>query len=312
MSETFPFRSLIKRLFIAAAALLAVIMASFISSRLAVDSLFRGIESNKATGLSAVTWDTRTMWSSGSGLLSSPLLQKSASGLGLISRNAELLTRSSSFENSVQQLHRTVAAHHGYLDKLLTQSRSGIGRVLAATLAVPSSDFDATLADLKKLGRVDAISESGEDTAVTVASAARHLAASQSALVRLQKLQRERKGELRDAVALEREISQANDAVAEAERQHDELVSKVDLSYIQLTLIEEYRAPLDAHFSEAAFHLRNALVGGFGSIFYSCSLFLAILFEFGLPILFWVAILFWPGRLAWRRFRPRSITHSQV
>jgi hypothetical protein len=304
MSENSPGRSFFKRLLIAATALLAVIMASFISSRMAVESLFRGIESNKATGLSAVAWDTSTMWNSGSGLFSPPLLQKSGPGPDRISRNAELVARSSSYDNSVQQLHRTVTAHHGYLDKLLTQSRSGVGRILAATVAVPSNDFDATLVDLKKLGHVDAISESGEDTAIKVASAARHLAAAQSAYARLQKLQLERKGELRDAVALEKEISQANDAVSEAERQHDELVSKVDLSYIQLTLMEEYRAPLETHFSEAAFHLRNALVEGFGAIFCSASLFLGLLFEFGLPILFWIALLFWPGRLVWRRFRP--------
>jgi hypothetical protein len=301
MSKNSPARSIFKRLLIAAAALLAVIISSFISSRIAVESLFRGIESNKATGLSAVTWDARSMWSSGGSM---PMVTYQISREGLISRNAEIVTRSSSYEDAVQQLHRTVTAHHGYLDKLLTQSRSGLGRVLAATLAVPSSDFDSTLADVKNLGHVDAISESGEDTAIKVASAARHLAAAQSAYARLQKLQRERKGELRDAAALEKEISQANDAVSEAERQHDELVSKVDLSYIQLTLMEEYRAPLETHFSETAFHLRNALVEGFGAIFYSASLFLGLLFEFGLPILFWIALLFWPGRLAWRRFRP--------
>jgi len=304
MSENSSLRSFFKRLLIAAAALIAVIMASFISSRLAVESLSRGIESNKATGLSAITWDTRSMWSTG-GL--PPASSYQFSREGLISRNAELFARSSSYDDSLQQLHLTVAAHHGYLDKLLTQSRSGVGRVLAATLAVPSSDFDAALADVKKLGHVDAISESGEDAAIKVASAARHLAASQSTLARLQKLQRERNGELRDAVALEKEISQANDSVTEAERQHDELVSRVDLSYIQLTLLEEYHAPLEGHFSEAAFYLRNSLVAGLGAIFHSISLFLGILFEFGLPILFWIAILFWPTRRAWRRLRPATV-----
>jgi hypothetical protein len=300
MSENSPAGSFLKRFLIAAAALLAIILASFTGYRVAVESLSRGVESSKSTGLSAVAWDTSLMSRS----FSPPLLQKGGPGPDRISRNAELVARSSSYDRSVQQLHAIVTVHHGYLDKLLTQSRSGLGRILAATVAVPSNDFDATLVDLKKLGHVDAISESGEDTAIKVASAARHLAAAQSSLARLQKLQRERKGELRDAVALEKEISQADDSVTEAERQHDELVSKVDLSYVQLTLMEEYRAPLETHFSEAAFHLRNALVEGFGAIFYSLSLFLGLAFEFGLPVLFWVVILFWPSRLAWRRFRP--------
>ena len=250
------------------------------------------------------------MWSSGPYSSYSPMLQKSyGNRQDLVARNAELFARSSSFDQSVQDLHRTVAAHHGFLDRLQTQSRTGVGRILAATLAVPSSDFDPTLADLKKLGRVEAVSEAGEDSAVELAISSRHLSAAQSALSRLQKLQRERKGELRDAVALEKEISQAADTVNEAQRQHDELLSRVDLSYIQLTLREEYRAPFETHFADAAFHLRNSLVEGFGVIFFSLSWFLGLLFEFGLPILFWVAILFFPGRLAWRRFRPAAATH---
>jgi hypothetical protein len=299
-----------KRLLIVAVALVAFTMASVIGARIAVESLFKGIASQRTTGLSAVAWDPSSMWSSGGSWTPEPF---PANRQGWISRNAELVVHSSSFEKSVQEIHHTVAAHHGYVDKLFTQSRSGVGRILAATLAVPSNDFDATLADLKKLGRVDAVRESGEDSAIKVASAARHLAAAQSTFSRLQKLQHERKGALRDAVALEKEITQANEALTEAKRQHDELVSKVDLSCIQLTLEEEYRAPLETHFSEAAVHLRNALVEGFRAIFYSLSLFLGVLFEFGLPLLFWLVLLFWPLRAGWQRFRhaPRTISATQ-
>jgi hypothetical protein len=301
---------IVKRLLIVAVALVASTMASVIGARIAVESLFKGIASSRATGLSAVAWGPSSMWSSGGNWTPEPF---PANRQGWISRNAEVAAHSSSFFKSVQELRHTVAAHHGYLDKLFTQSRSGVGRILAATLAVPSSDFDATLADVKKLGRVDAVSESGEDSAIKVAGAARLLAAAQSTLSRLQKLQQERKGELRGAVALEKEITLANEALSEAERKRDELVSKVDLSYIQLTLGEEYRAPLETHFSEATLHLRNALVEGFGAIFYSLSLFLGVLFEFGLPLLFWLVLLFWPLRAGWQRFRhtPRTISAAQ-
>jgi hypothetical protein len=57
------------------------------------------------------------------------------------------------------------------------------------------------------------------------------------------------------------------------------------------------------HFSEAAVNLPKALVEGFGAIFCTLSLFLGVLFEFGLPLLFWIALLFWPLRAGWRRFR---------
>jgi hypothetical protein len=220
-----------------------------------------------------------------------------------IARTASLLTRSSSFDASLAQLHQIVTVHQGFLEDLRTQSQSGSGRALAAALSVPSKEFDSTVADLKTLGHVEAISEAGEDSAVKLATAERHFAAAQTNLGRLQKLQRERKGELRDAVALEKDIAQANETVAEAQRQHENLVSTVAQAHIHFLLMEDYRAPLDANFAGSTLALRNSFVEGVSAIISSLALVLGVLFEFGLPLLFWAIILFWPLRALWRRFR---------
>ncbi len=200
-------------------------------------------------------------------------------------------------------LHQLVSVHQGYLEDLRTGSRSGFGRALCASVSVPSGDFEAALCDMKTLGRMEAIAEAGQDAAVRLATAARHLTAVQTNLSRLQKLQRERKGESRDAVALEKDIAQGNEAMVEAERQHASLASTVARAVIRITLIEDYRAPLQANLAEEFLQLRNSLVEGVGAIFSSVSLFLGVLFEFGLPLLFWAALLFVPGRLALRRHR---------
>ena len=188
-------------------------------------------------------------------------------------------------------------------EDLRTETRSGSGRALAATLSVPSKEFDTAIADLKTLGRTEAISEAGEDSAVKLATAERHLAGAQTNLSRLQKLQRERKGELRDAVALEKDIAHANETVAEAQRQHEILVSTVAQAHIRVTLIEDYRAPLETNLAGSSLALRNSFVEGVSAIFSSSALVLGVLFEFGLPLLFWAVVLFWPLRLVWRRFR---------
>jgi hypothetical protein len=91
--------------------------------------------------------------------------------------------------------------------------------------------------------------------------------------------------------------------MVEAERQHADLDSTVAQAVIRITLIEDYRAPLQANLAEEFLQLRNSLVEGVGAIFSSFSLFFGVLFEFGLPLLFWAALLFVPGRLAWRRYR---------
>ena len=137
-----------------------------------------------------------------------------------VSTSASLQLHTDSFDRSVEKLHGVVATHHGYLEDLRTESRSGNGRTLSASISVPSADFEVTLADLKTLGRIEAVSEAGEDSVVKLASAKRHLAAAQTNLSRLKKLERERKGELRDALALEKDIAQANEAGAPTRRAH--------------------------------------------------------------------------------------------
>jgi hypothetical protein len=269
--------------------------------RITMMEMFRGIESQKATGLSAVAqWDPLSMWSMGGAY---SLNRSNAVGESWIARSAELQVHSASFEPSVSALHGIVAGHHGYLEDLRTESRTGAGRALGATISVPTEEFDGTLLDLQKLGRVESVSQAGEDSAVKLATAKRRLDATKINFARLQKLQRERKGELRDAVALEKDIAKANETVAEAERQSDGLISTVAQAHIRVALFEDYRAPLQVSVAGALLQIRNSLVEGVGAIFSSLFSVLGILFGYGMPLLFWLALLFWPVRIAWRKFR---------
>jgi Domain of unknown function (DUF4349) len=295
-----------KRIFLSVASLIGFLLLFVIALRVTVTEMYRGggIESSRATGLSAVSnWDVQNMWSS------APMLQKSGNFSrgtpweSAVARTAALQSRSSSFDQSVAQLHQIVSAHQGYLEDLRTESQSGTGRALAATLSVPSKEFDETIADLKGVGRTEAVSQAGEDSAVKLATAERHFAAAQTNLARLQKLQRERKGELRDAVALEKDIAQANEAVAEAQRQQEALLSTVAQAHIRFTLMEDYRAPLETNLAGSSLALRNAFVEGVSAIFSPLALVLGVLLEFGLPLFFWGIILFWPLRAVWRRIR---------
>jgi hypothetical protein len=302
-----------KRILLSIAGLFVLTVIFNVAVRVVVRETYDGggIESSSRIPFTAgPSWDLRTMWGT------SPMLQKSGLSGGApwqssIARTASLLTRSSAFDASLAQLRQIVSAHLGFLEDLRTQSQSGSGRALAATLSVPSKEFDPTVADLKTLGRVEAISEVGEDSAVKLATAERHFAAAQTNLSRLQKLQRERKGELRDAVALEKDIAHANETVAEAQRQHESLVSTVAQAHIHLILMEDYRAPFEANFASSTLALRNSFVEGVSAIFSSLALVLGLLFEFGLPLLFWAIILFWPLRALWRRFR-RTSANSPV
>jgi hypothetical protein len=297
-------RSLPKRILLVIAGLVAFTLVFLIAVRLAVDGIYRGIAANKASGLSAI---------SSFSVDNASVYQKTSLGSEWISKSAALDMRTNAFEDSVRSLNRVVAAHHGYLEDLHRQSHSGYGRTLSASISVPSSDYETALADLKTLGRVESIAEEGEDSAVKLASASRHLAAAQTNLSRLQKLQRGRNGELRDAVALEKEIAQASDAVTEAERQNQNLLSTVAKASIRVSLTEDYRAPLQTNLAGLGLQLRNSFVEGLGSIFSSTATVVGVFFEYGLPLIFWGSLLFFPARIVWRRFRrvPAAIPVAQ-
>ncbi|MGH9746196.1 MAG: DUF4349 domain-containing protein [Candidatus Acidiferrales bacterium] len=290
--------SLLKRILLVTGGFILFALLFVVACRIAVLHTLDGISSSKATGLSG--WDVGTMWSGGA--ISGNTQMESGRW---ISRNADLQMHTDAFARGRTSIDQIATAHNGFLERLVTAIHSGRGRALSAVLSVPAAEFDATVADLKKLGRVESIEEAGEDSAVRLESTARNLEAAKTTLRRLQSLQHERRGQLHDALEVEKEIAQADLAVREAERQRDGLLSTVAQAHIQLTLLEDFRAPLEAGFAGALLSLRNSMVEGVSAIFSSLVVVFGALLEYGLPIGFWCVALFWPARLAWQRVRAR-------
>jgi Domain of unknown function (DUF4349) len=300
VTEAITRRSLTRRILFVTGGFIAFTLLFVIACRIAVLQLFRGIESSRASGLSSV-WNVGSMWADGS--FSSAAQTETGKW---ISRNAELRIHTDSFEHGRTNINQIAAAHHGFLEHLVTESHSGRGRALSAVLSVPAAEFDVTLVDLRKLGRVEAIAEAGEDSAVRLESTARNLEAAKTTLVRLQSLQHDRKGQLHEALEVEKEIAQADSAVREAMRQRDGLLSTVAQAHIRLTLLEDFRPPLETGFARASLGLRNSTVEGVSTILSSLEMAFGAILEYGLPIGFWCFVLFWPGRSAWRRLRART------
>jgi len=302
MSETSTRVSGRKRFLQFAAGSVVFVLLFVVALRITVHEMFVGIASSRATGLSAMGWDGSQVWST----IGRSFPRSERSSGPWIARSADLRARSSTFDRSVEQLHKITESHHGYFEDLRTESRSGSGRALAGTVAVPALEFDGTLAEFGSVGRIESITQAGEDAAVKIAAAARKLSAAQTNATRLQRLQRERRGELRDALALEKDIAQANEEVVAAEREHDTLLATAVQAYIQVTLLEDYRAPLELSFAGALLQVRNSLVDGFATVFQTLAVFLSILFGYGLPVLFWLGLLFAPLRYFYRWLRNRK------
>jgi hypothetical protein len=63
--DTGQHRPLGKRILLVFAGLCAFILLFIVACRIAVQQIFMGIEQSRATGLSAVTWDSQSMWYKG-------------------------------------------------------------------------------------------------------------------------------------------------------------------------------------------------------------------------------------------------------
>jgi len=301
MSKPRNGRALGKRVFLVVAGMIAFTLVFVLACRIAVREMFRGIASSRSSGLEALVGDFDSPYPAG------PMLQKGSASQPWVSRSADLRMRTPSFEPAARSLGQIAAQHQGFLENLMTESHSGGGRALFAVVSVPSTEFYPALADLKKLGRTEAVSEAGEDSAVKLENATRNLTAAQGTLSRLQNLQRDRKGQLHEALEVEKEIAQADSSVRDAMRQREALLSTVAQAHIRVTLLEDFRAPFEAHLTEASLQLRNALVEGLSGILQSVSLVAGGLLEYGLPLLFWCGVLAWPARKLWVRWHAKPL-----
>jgi hypothetical protein len=288
-----PTRSLMSKTYVLVVGSI-VIFLSFFVSRISTEQYFRGIEEARATGLSGTAWDTRSMYTSHSLVpASEPSFEFRSDA---VARTAQLHECTSTFENDVASLRKTVAAHHGYFENLRTQTQSGRGRLLSVSLAVPSPEFETTVAELKSIGRLVSISEAGEDANVRLANQARQITEAQNRLARLQRLQKDHNAKLRDALTLEREIEQAAAAVSQREREQENIQSMVAQSHISLMLLEDYRAPFNARLDGQWLRIHNALIEGVGAIVSTVAMLLALALQYGLPFAFWLAVLYFPVR----------------
>jgi Domain of unknown function (DUF4349) len=293
MDATQVTKTIFKRLILVVCALVGIVLVSVISCRIAIQHIFGGISSSSATGLSAVAWDPLQ---SGSSFFS-------GRGSASISRNAELHTRTTSFEESTSKLQQIVVKHHGEFEDLRTDRLTGRGRSLVTTFSVPATELDSVLQELEDLGRTQRVSETSEDASVKSAQANRRVLDARSNLARLQALRQEHRAGIQDALTLQKEIVKATDEVAQEDSEQQKLLATSARAAIHFVLLEQYQARFDSDFPGAMLRLQNSLFEGLSSTLSSMAIVFATLLEYGLPIAFWALLLYFPSRMTWRKIQ---------
>ncbi len=221
----------------------------------------------------------------------------------MIVRTAGLTLTTKEFDKARTGLEEILKRHGGYVGQLNVSAPSGSGRTLNATLRVPADQLDATMAELKKLGRVDVESQSGEEVTQQYVDLVARLANARNSEQRLTEILRHRTGELSDVLAVEVEIERVRGEIEQMEAERKNLAHQVDFATLSATLTEEYENQLQAVPVSTFTRIRNAAVDGYSTVTESVVSLVLFLFSYGPVLLLWGGLLFFSLRIIWRRLR---------
>jgi len=204
-----------------------------------------------------------------------------------IARTAQL-TLTADVAKARAAVDEILKRHHGY-----TAARN-VSTTLQATLRVPAAELDSTLADLRKLGRVEQESQSGEEVTQQAVDLDARLTNARNTEQRLAALLRDRAGSMQDVLAVENEITRVRGQIESLEAEKKTLAARVEFATIQIAIAREHKAQLNLW--PAAVEGYHSMIGG---LLGAAQIVLGV----GPTLLIWSLILFWPARALWRRLR---------
>ena len=214
----------------------------------------------------------------------------------MIARVWRLNVTTNQFDQSRAGLENIAKRHSGYFGQLNVYAPAGISRVLIATLRIPATQRDAAVAEIKKLGRVDSESQTGEEVTSEYLDLEARLANARNTERRLTDVLRQRTGKLADVLDVEKEISRVRGEIERMEVQKKDLTTRVDFLTLEVTLTEE--RPVQSHNSFV-----DAAAAGYRRVIDGATSIALFLLAYGPSLLICLAILFFPVRWAWKRFR---------
>jgi hypothetical protein len=180
----------------------------------------------------------------------------------LLVRTARLMVTSAEFESARSRVERIVGDAGGFLGQIVVSGSAREQRSLAATVRVPTAQFDKAMAALRALGTVTSEAQDGEDVTQQSVDLDARLTNARASEARLKTILEQRTGRLSDVLDVEREISRVRGEIERMEAERKNLDRRIAYASIEVTLLEERKAAMDLGPQPLGTRFRNAFVDG--------------------------------------------------
>jgi hypothetical protein len=203
------------------------------------------------------------------------------------------------FDSAKDRLRQIVDAEGGYTAQASFVETPDQPRRANLVVRVPAARLATILNQIRVLGRVKEEHLNSEEVTEQVVALEARLHNARAMEHRLIDVLNNRTGKVLDILQVEREIARTRQEIERMEAQRQNLLRRVELATVTLTLAEELKAQLErAPFATAA-RLRNAFVDGYRNFGDSALGLTVFVVSYGPTLLLW-GVLVW---LAWRGSR---------
>ena len=229
----------------------------------------------------------------------------------MLAYQANLTVEVENFTEAKREVRKITSEASGYLE----ESNLGFRRDQKATatyqLRVPPEKLEATLDQLRALGRVTSDRLTSEEMTDQLLDLAARLTNARATEKRLLMVLEKRTSKVREVLEVEREIARTRQEIERLDARRQAALLRVAMASVSVTLTEENNEQIQGITPGSARRLLKALGEGFRS-FSGMILALALFFaRWGLHLLFWSFV----GRLLWRwGLRPltRTLEANQI
>jgi len=157
---------------------------------------------------------------------------------------------------------------------------------------VPADQLEAVMSELKKLGRVESESQTGEEVTQQYIDLEARLSNARNAEQRLTDILRQRAGKLADVLAVELEIDRVRGEIERMDGEKKNLTNRVTFATVTVKIAEDYKAELHAAPDSTPTRFRNAAVEGYRSMVEGVFSLVLFLLSYGPSLLVWGGLLF--------------------